>query len=274
MFTAITLSRLQHEEYGFQNLTGLRQHWRNHAQYVYSDFARPDNGIILILCHKAVFTLSDGSEIIAGRGDMLLLPAGSYYKVTFSVTQDEQTIASLLLNFTLCNRAGEKLSVGVAPVLVCRDTDGSCRIRFERAIDAYNAGRSLSQKSELLSLLCRMQEHQTGRQNQDIFEEMTAYIKENPAAVLRVGDLAKHFYISESTVRRLFYSRVGVSPQAFLAAQKTEKIKQMLLLPEVTLAELCELFGFFDASHLYRFFVKQTGMTPGEWKKEQKSEER
>lgn len=242
---------------------GMRQRWKNHSTYVYTT-PRPSSAVILILCHGADFTGADGHVVRARRGDVLFLPENALYSVEFFLTDTDTQPASLLLNFCLSDKSGEAVTCGAAPFLLCRDTGGHTERTMFTLIDDFPTQNTVIGKGSLLTLLSELLttgEAQSGaeRMTAAVTEYLRAHLRENPS----VGAVARHFGVSESTLRRLFRAEVGMSPGDFIGREKTEQVKKLLGAPGVTVEDICDEVGFYDVSHLYKTFRKYTGMSPG-----------
>lgn len=78
---------------------------------------------------------------------------------------------------------------------------------------------------------------------------------------IKVKELAKQFYLSESALRRRFKEEVGISINEYVNQRKIEESK-MMLQSGVPVGEIARRLSFYDLSHYYRTFKKYTGMTP------------
>ena len=79
--------------------------------------------------------------------------------------------------------------------------------------------------------------------------------------------LAAQFGMSADRFRRVFRENVGLSPLAFLAGAKTDKIKALLRENRYSLTEIAALTGFSDLNYFSRFFKKHTGLSASEYRK-------
>ncbi len=64
------------------------------------------------------------------------------------------------------------------------------------------------------------------------------------------------------TVSRIFSRREGRTIEAYTAAQRIERVKELLEYGELTLSEIAFRTGFSSTAHLSRRFKELTGMTP------------
>ncbi|WP_240924993.1 helix-turn-helix domain-containing protein [Maribellus sediminis] len=70
-----------------------------------------------------------------------------------------------------------------------------------------------------------------------------------------------------SSISTLFSSSEGLTIERFTILQKIEKVKELLSYGELTASEIAFKLGYSSAAHLSSQFKKETGMTPGQYKK-------
>lgn len=78
---------------------------------------------------------------------------------------------------------------------------------------------------------------------------------------INVSELAKHFYISESSLRRHFKKEVGISITKYFNQRKIQEAK-LCLSVGMSVSEIVQRLSFFDSPHFYRMFKKYEKMTP------------
>ncbi len=264
----IKLLALNRTDVQFFSIIGSRQNWKNHSKFVYIDTPRPDNGLTLILCREARFTLENGKILIAERNSIVFIPEGCRYSVEFFLDETDVPPASLLLNFSLCDLSGTRLTVGEEPEILYTDSNGYYKQKFDVAVTDYKAQKMLSCKSRLLNLLHHLILNlQTQSDADDSIQPILDYIDSNLEKNLAIADISKHFAISESSLRRKFRNHLKISPIEYINQSKVEKVKELLNTSEITLEDICEQLGLYDTSHLYKLFRRYTGTTPLQWKK-------
>lgn len=65
---------------------------------------------------------------------------------------------------------------------------------------------------------------------------------------IKVTELAKQFYLSESALRRRFKEKVGISINEYVNQRKIEESK-MMLQSGVSVGEIARRLSFYDLSH-------------------------
>lgn len=80
-------------------------------------------------------------------------------------------------------------------------------------------------------------------------------------------------YLSQKTgydysyLSHLFSIETGSTIEHYLIAQRIEKIKEWLSYNELSISEMAWKLGYSSSSHLSNQFKKVTGLTPGQYKK-------
>ncbi|MBQ4258749.1 MAG: helix-turn-helix transcriptional regulator [Lachnospiraceae bacterium] len=96
--------------------------------------------------------------------------------------------------------------------------------------------------------------------------EMLAYIDGCFLEEVRISEIATRFYISESSVNRLFRRYVGMSLYRFVEAKRLAHAER-LLRSGYSVTEACFQSGFTDCSRFIQKFKQKFGTTPHKYKK-------
>jgi len=91
-------------------------------------------------------------------------------------------------------------------------------------------------------------------------------MREECGADLSLGRLARESGLSPWHLVRVFEGEVGVTPHVYLTQVRVDRARQMLARPG-RIADIAHECGFADQAHLTRLFKRQTGMTPGSFRK-------
>lgn len=94
-----------------------------------------------------------------------------------------------------------------------------------------------------------------------------AHIRGNLASGLRIESVAKLVNLSASYFSRAFKATVGVSYSKFVARERIELAKRLLLTTERPISEIALMCGLADQSHLTRLFGKSEGLPPRAWRR-------
>jgi AraC-like DNA-binding protein len=87
--------------------------------------------------------------------------------------------------------------------------------------------------------------------------------------VSRVDEVARAMGLSERSLQRLVEQRVGLSPKWLLQRRRLHDAVEALKGGPGTLAEVAAALGYADQAHFTHDFRTVTGMTPGEYLRDQ-----
>lgn len=104
----------------------------------------------------------------------------------------------------------------------------------------------------------------------ELLDRVMAYVEAHLAQKITLADVAKHFWVSQSTISQTFRNKMGVSfyrcvTQRRLIAAKT------LILQGLPLEHINEKVGFTDYSTFYRAFKQEFGISPRQYRKLQEN---
>ena len=79
--------------------------------------------------------------------------------------------------------------------------------------------------------------------------------------------ICNSFFISSSTLLRMFEKNVGITPAKYIVLQRIEYAKQLLLSTDYTVDRISGFLFFSGSRHFYKVFRETVGMAPTEWRK-------
>lgn len=92
-------------------------------------------------------------------------------------------------------------------------------------------------------------------------DAILSYLNNNIQYPISIGDLAKHFYISESYICRIFKAATGTTINKYMTARRIS-IAKSLLAEGIGVSEVCDRCGFSDYSNFLKAFTKSVGISP------------
>jgi AraC-like DNA-binding protein len=101
-----------------------------------------------------------------------------------------------------------------------------------------------------------------------LVNRLVARLGEHPE-VTRVDELAREAGLSERSLQRLVEQRIGLSPKWLLQRRRLHDAVEALKAGRGTLAEVAADLGYADQAHFTHDFRTVTGMTPGEYLRDQ-----
>jgi AraC family transcriptional activator of pobA len=99
----------------------------------------------------------------------------------------------------------------------------------------------------------------------DRYSELEAVLRRNPPFRMRVAHLAHVLGIGESTLSRNFRRDTGQTLKSYLKEQVVRRSKQALA-STLTIKDVEAEFGFDDESYFSKFFKRETGFSPKEYR--------
>lgn len=95
-----------------------------------------------------------------------------------------------------------------------------------------------------------------------VFDFIQTNYKEN----FTLGELSVAVQMSPAHLGRLFKKATQLTPHQYLIKIRIDHAKQLLLQQELTIGEIAASVGFFDQSHFYRYFKREVGLSPKEYR--------
>ena len=92
------------------------------------------------------------------------------------------------------------------------------------------------------------------------------YINDYLNRDLHIAELANLVQISPYYFSHLFKQSTGISPHQYVTQCRIKKAKQLLKIPELSIAYISQQVGFNDQSHFGKAFCKIVGVTPKKYR--------
>ncbi len=102
-----------------------------------------------------------------------------------------------------------------------------------------------------------------------LLDRAMAYMEANLSSKITLEDMARHLYVSKSTVSQTFRNRMGVSFYRCLTQRRLIAAKS-LIGENVPMEEVSRRVGFSDYSSFYRAFRQEYGISPQQYRAIQK----
>jgi len=121
---------------------------------------------------------------------------------------------------------------------------------------------------QLLDLFLLMDEHKNNiRKNLTPFELVLEYIDDHVRDDITVESVSSAFFISQSTLYRMFISKTGMSPKTYIMSKKIDIAKRMIIANDTSFSGIATYLGFYDSHHFFRTFRSVEGCSPLEYRK-------
>ena len=108
------------------------------------------------------------------------------------------------------------------------------------------------------------------RQSRDRILTMMAFVRENFREKLSLEEIAASAAVSTRECLRCFRQSIGQSPMEYLIACRVEEGAKLLEQTRLSVTEIAMQTGFGSAAYFSKLFRRQTGKTPGEYRKEKR----
>jgi len=92
------------------------------------------------------------------------------------------------------------------------------------------------------------------------------HYEEEPLKINLSDHISHHLHLNYHHLSNLFSEVEGTTIEQYFLAQKTERIKELLVYDELSLSEIAMKLNYSSVSHLSKQFKKVTGLTPSHFK--------
>ncbi len=99
-------------------------------------------------------------------------------------------------------------------------------------------------------------------------EQAKQYLTTHLTQEIRTEDVARAVGVSPYHLSRLFKALTGQTMRQYLTGARIEAAKQLLAASDRSIPQIASLLRFCDQSYFTCIFRKQTGLTPGQYRKE------
>jgi LacI family transcriptional regulator len=96
----------------------------------------------------------------------------------------------------------------------------------------------------------------------------TRYMREQALHGCKVSDVLRRVNLSRSALEKRFRRYLNRSPKEEIRRIQIERIQQLLGETDFTLEHVAELTGFEHPEYMSVFFKRETGYTPGQYRKQ------
>lgn len=87
----------------------------------------------------------------------------------------------------------------------------------------------------------------------------------------QVADYASDLGYTEKSLARAVEAAMGMTAKAFIAARVNLEAKRLLAHTDLTIASIADKLGFDEATNFSKFFRRETGCTPAEFRQRQRA---
>lgn len=103
------------------------------------------------------------------------------------------------------------------------------------------------------------------------FKRFQQLVEERFARWHQVADYASQLGYTEKSLARAVEAARGMTAKAFIAARVNLEAKRLLVHTDLTVASIAEKLGFEEATNFSKFFKREAGCTPAEFRQRQRA---
>ncbi len=212
-----------------------------------------------------------GRRVHLKRGDYVLIPPHQVHHIVSC----EGRFAKLSAAFHL-SKDSELYPCFSPSVVMGRHADAQMEDNIKRILE--NAMQKSIYRTELvLHTVCEWilrvaQDHGGGSifdssDNEDgRVRKAKMLIEDNTDVFFTCEEIARYCRVSVKQLGRLFQKHEGMGLLEYIHFQKAESAKRLLTELDATPAHVAQLLGFSDARYFARFFLREVGVTPSQYR--------
>ena len=115
-------------------------------------------------------------------------------------------------------------------------------------------------------------EEKTGMEN--ISKKPWHLSKNEYACGIGVQELAEHLNVNRSYLYTIFMNELHISPKDFLQKYRVTRARELLVLTELSVESIGKSCGYGNAERFARAFKHETGLTPTQFRRQDRSKNR
>ena len=100
----------------------------------------------------------------------------------------------------------------------------------------------------------------------ELLDQVLSYVEGHLSEKITLSDMARHFYVSESTISQTFRKKMGVSFYRCVTQRRLIAAKSLIEMGK-PMEEVGQKVGFADYSSFYRAFKQEYGISPRQYRK-------
>lgn len=104
--------------------------------------------------------------------------------------------------------------------------------------------------------------------DQSVVSQAKGFMEQHYAEGITLEEIAKSVNLSSIYFHNLFTNAVGMSPHRWLTQLRIAQSKKLLWNSHIPISDIAEQCGFGCQQYFSRVFKKETGMTPGQYRRE------
>lgn len=138
---------------------------------------------------------------------------------------------------------------------------------FYDILSAFRRGNILKAKALFYSILFQLDFEESKRNVNETLNNIIRYLDANIFdPEINVYTLAEQYGCSAEYFRHKFREEFNVSPKKYMLIKRLEFAKELLLNSNLSVFDIAHQTGFYDSNYFSRYFKRNTGYTPTQFK--------
>jgi AraC-like DNA-binding protein len=244
--------------------------------------------MVILVTNGQCVQFIDFKSVSCSQGDLLILQPGQAHNFGHDQNWDGWIILFrpefVLASLKQDHDTRFAVDLGVLPEHVTLDSDGLQRVT--NLIVQMRADTQIDAKIEDVHALLRYQiliflkyicifHHKLESGNSGSvcalqrFKQFQSLVEEHYTQWHQVAEYSKQLGCTEKTITRATLLTVGITAKSFIAARINLEAKRMLAHTDLPISAMAEKLGFEETTHFTKFFKRETGYTPSEFRQRQ-----
>ncbi|NBC67417.1 helix-turn-helix transcriptional regulator [Paenibacillus sacheonensis] len=118
----------------------------------------------------------------------------------------------------------------------------------------------------MAAILFKQKKDEQAQRTNKVIGQINHYLQSNLGKDLSLARLSEVVYLNPSYLSRLYKQHTGINLSEAIIELKMAKASELLLNPVYKIHEIGAMLGFENAGYFTRFFKKNVGMTPQEFR--------
>ncbi len=239
-------------------------------------------------CYEVYFSISGGKQFLIDNqvydiapGDLFLINQYDSHYLTqidkelherIVIMIDPEYMRSISTDETNLDACFQNRSDHFSHKLsLTQEQQGRFLYFINKLVTSNGYGHDLLERATFTELFVMINKIVADRENNTETEKSTtyneqvdsilSYLNNNLQYPVSIGDLSRHFYISESYICRIFKAATGTTINKYMTARRIS-IAKSLLAEGIGVSDVCERCGFSDYSNFLKAFTKSVGISP------------
>ncbi len=247
-------------DYRISFVNCLRQYWLQSKTWTSVGAPKERHLLFLLEGCSAHYRFPSGKTYDATSGDVVYMPRGSEYTVTFSDFESDSS-GTVGVNFVIESGA-EPEADGIEIFSLPSAKSIFAEIEFHARSLCRIPARYNAHLYNLITLLGEYGDYERTIGGRNLIGAGVEYLHTHLADDIPVEKLATMCNVSEVYFRRLFHKYMGSSPASYRLNMRLERACEYLIYTDSSVSEIAAVLGFGDTSYFIKRFRERYSVPP------------